>query len=269
VTIPKPGNVHRGADFEDVTFADFLASAVAIAPALESASQNRVGHTIVTAVRATQRAVSTNTNLGTILLLAPLATVPIGTPIKAGLPDVLRDLGPQDAESVYQAIRESGAGGLGAAESLDVSADAPGDLLAAMRAAADRDLVARQYTNQFQQVFECACPWIIDGINNGWNLAEAVIQTHVRLMGEFPDSLIHRKCGSQIADESAARASRVLDAGDPRSENYQSALSDFDFWLRADGHRRNPGTSADMIAAGLFVLLRDGQLETAPMPRVF
>lgn len=268
VTIPKPGNVHRGADFEDLTFADFLASAVAIAPAINAAPQNRIGQTVLNAVRATQGVVSTNTNLGTVLLLAPLATVSTEISIETGLSAVLSDLEADDAILVYRAIQESGAGGLGSVESMDVAGEAPTDLLVGMQAAAEYDLVAQQYVNGFQQILQCVCPWIIDGINRGWNLAESVVHAHVRLMSEFPDSLIRRKCGAKVADESAVRAAGVLDAGEPRNDNYRRALNDVDFWLRADGHRRNPGTSADMIAAGLFLLIREGVI-TTPLPKVF
>lgn len=268
VTIPKPGNVHRGADFEDLTFADFLASAVAIAPAMNAAPQNRIGQTVLNAVRATQGVVSTNTNLGTVLLLAPLATVSTEISIETGLSAVLSDLEADDAILVYRAIQESGAGGLGSVESMDVAGEAPTDLLVGMQAAAEYDLVAQQYVNGFQQILQCVCPWIIDGINRGWNLAESVVHAHVRLMSEFPDSLIRRKCGAKVADESAVRAAGVLDAGEPRNDNYRRALNDVDFWLRADGHRRNPGTTADMIAAGLFLLIREGVI-TTPLPKVF
>ena len=268
VTIPKPGNVHRGADFEDLTFADFLASAVAIAPAMNAAPQNRIGQTVLNAVRATQGVVSTNTNLGTVLLLAPLATVSTEISIETGLSAVLSDLEADDAILVYRAIQESGAGGLGSVESMDVAGEAPTDLLVGMQAAAEYDLVAQQYVNGFQQILQCVCPWIIDGINRSWNLAESVVHAHVRLMSEFPDSLIRRKCGTKVADESAVRAAGVLDAGEPRNDNYRRALNDVDFWLRADGHRRNPGTTADMIAAGLFLLIREGVI-TTPLPRVF
>jgi triphosphoribosyl-dephospho-CoA synthase len=79
-------------------------------------------------------------------------------------------------------------------------------------------------------------------------------------MSAFPDSLIARKCGAETAEHSAAWAGRVLDSGRPESEAYQEQLADLDFWLRTDGHRRNPGTTADLIAAGLFVALRDGLL---------
>ena len=73
-TAAKPGNVHRGADFDDLTYLDLLMSGVAIAPAMEAAaSGTSVGKTILDAVRATRAVVDTNTNLGIVLLLAPLA----------------------------------------------------------------------------------------------------------------------------------------------------------------------------------------------------
>ena len=79
----------------------------------------------------------------------------------------------------------------------------------------------------------------------------------VHELGHF---LIARKCGPDVAYESAARAAQVLDAGTPQSEAFHDALGSFDFWLRSDHHHRNPGTTADLIAAGLFVGLREGSL---------
>ena len=78
VTAPKPGNVYRGADFEDLTFADFLTSAVVVGPIVDQCPQLGVGRTVLSAVQATRRTVGTNTNLGTLLLLAPLAAVGYG-----------------------------------------------------------------------------------------------------------------------------------------------------------------------------------------------
>ncbi len=80
-------------------------------------------------------------------------------------------------------------------------------------------------------------------------------------MAHYPDSLIARKCGPDVAAEAAARAAKVLQAGPPPAAAYQQAVADLDFWLRSDGHRRNPGTTADLIAAGLFALLRDEIIE--------
>ena len=77
-------------------------------------------------------------------------------------------------------------------------------------------------------------------------------------MSEYPDSLIARKCGRAIADESAARAAAAAEAGPLGSEDDWRAVADLDFWLRSDRQKRNPGTTADLIAAALFAGLRDG-----------
>ena len=140
-----------------------------------------------------------------------------------------------------------------------------------MALAADRDLVAKQFTNRFSDILgkKGIAAWLRQelGFNSyqcecldfhkahRWN--KAIVRTHLRWMAHHPDSLIGRKCGQGIADESAKRARSVLQAGGPESQEYQQHLTHFDRWLREDGNRRNPGTTADFIAAGLFVLLRD------------
>jgi triphosphoribosyl-dephospho-CoA synthase len=254
---PKPGNVHRGADFEDMTFTDFAVSAAAIAPAMDSAVEYGVGAAVLAAVQATRRLVPVNTNLGTVLLLAPLAAVPRTQCLAAGIREVLRNLTAQDAEAVYAAIRLAEPGGLGSADQMDVAAAAPKSLLAAMAAAADRDLVARQYAGDFVQVIEHVVPWLVEGHAAGWPLTDAVIYAQLRVLATWPDSLIARKCGLSVAERASALAQRVLNAGRPGDEAYFDELSELDFWLRSDGHRRNPGTTADLIAAGLFVVLRE------------
>lgn len=258
-TARKPGNVHRDADFEDVSYSDFLASAVAIGPAIESSTHGTpVGRVVLDAVRAMRVVTATNTYLGTVLLLAPLAAVPRHVSIRQGIERVLSSLDAADARDVYEAIRLSMAGGLGKVAEADVHGPAPDNLLAAMRMAENRDTVARQYTHGFANVLELVIPWLAEGLSRDWPLEDAIVHTHVRLMAAVPDSLISRKCGAAIAQESADRAARVVVCVDPASDDYQAALGDLDFWLRSDGHRRNPGTTADLVAAGLFVALRDG-----------
>jgi triphosphoribosyl-dephospho-CoA synthase len=258
VTAPKPGNVHRGADFEDLSFFDFAASAVAIAPAMETAASSPLGRTVLRAIQATRTAVGTNTNLGTVLLIAPLAAVPRGRDLCSGVAAVLRSLTPDDSHRVYEAIRLAQPGGLGRVEKADIHAAPPDDLIAAMSLAADRDLVARQYTNNFEQVLQCAVPWLQEARQSGMTLSDAIVHVHLRLMSRFPDSLIARKCGAGLAQQSADRAAEVLAAGPPRSDEYQDRLADLDFWLRCDHNKRNPGATADLIAAGLFAALREG-----------
>lgn len=260
VTVPKPGNVHRGADFEDLTFADFAAAAVAIGPAMVAAADGRsLGDCVLEAVQATRRWCATNVNLGIVLLLTPIAaSASSATSIEsvhAGVRDALKRLTPDDAAQVYEAIRLANPGSLGKVDEADVSTAAPVDLLHAMRLAANRDLVARQYADGFAELFDVITPELRRNVTVCSGLADAVIRTQLAVMRQFPDSLIARKCGLTAAKEVAVAAGQVLEAATAGEEAFQETLADFDFWLRSDGHRRNPGTTADLLAAALFVLL--------------
>ena len=258
VTAPKVGNVHRGADFDDVLFTDFAVSSVAIGPAFDRAQEAGVGRTAHDAIQATRDLVATNTNLGMILLMAPLACVPRGNRLAPeSVHSTLAALSPNDSRLVYEAIRLAKPGGTGQVKEMDIARDAPADLLAAMRDAAERDLVARQYVDDFRLVLEEAVPLLVDARKQGWLLTSAIIHTHLKILSRHPDSLIARKCGGETARQASTMAARVLEAGGPEDESFHEAAADFDFWLRADGHRRNPGTTADLIAAALFAALRD------------
>jgi len=261
-TAPKPGNVYRGADFEDLTYADFLTSAAVVGPILERTAAAGVGAAVHAAIDATRTAVGTNTNLGMVLLLAPLAAVPRDLSLPDGINAVLDALTAADTAEVYAAISLAQPGGLGEVEEADVRDDPPVEitLVEAMRLAAHRDLVARQYVTAFQQVFATA-EQVQLCYRSGLALSEAVVHGYLQLLAEVPDSLIARKCGVALAQEASDRAASVLKSGLPGSSVYQTATADLDFWLRADGHRRNPGTSADLLAASLFVLLRDQRLD--------
>lgn len=256
-TAAKPGNVYRGADFDDLTYADFLTSAAVIGPIIDRTPGAGVGATVRAGVAATRLATGTNTNLGMLLLIAPLAAVPAELPLASGIADVLTGLSRADAQQVYEAIRLAQPGGLGTVDEADVNSLQPPALTLreAMALAAERDLIARQYVNAFGEVFWTA-DRIAAHIANCRPLGEAIVRAFVELLAEHPDTLIARKCGAAMAKEAAMRAAAVLDAGD----QFAAALEDFDFWLRSDGRRRNPGTSADIVAAALFVLLRDRRI---------
>lgn len=263
VTAPKPGNVHRGADFIDATYIDFMASAVAIGPAMDAAASGiSVGASVLAAVQATRDVTRTNTNLGTILLLAPLAkaaTAARGAEcVQANIAAVLTALDASDSRDVYAAIRLAQPGGLGKVAEADVESEPPADLLVAMRLAADRDLVALQYVSDFDVVLNSVVPWLSELLRAGHSLADAIVAVQLQMLAAHPDSLIARKCGPALAQESADRAAEALSMGQPGELSYLEALADLDFWLRADGHRRNPGTTADLIAAGLFIALWKG-----------
>lgn len=258
-TARKPGNVHRFRDFDDPTYLDFLISAAAVAPVFEAAPDRRVGETVLQAVTATRQVVTTNTNLGIILLLTPLAVVPDGEELRAGVERILAHLDVDDARAVYAAIRLAVPGGLGRAEEQDVSGEPTQTLQQVMALAANRDLIARQYADSFHEVFDEGVRDLRDGLLT-LSLEEAIVHCHLRFMAAHPDSLIRRKCGAAVAEEARRRARHVLDEGWPRNLAGQVALIELDAWLRADGRRRNPGTTADLVAATLFAALRGNAL---------
>jgi triphosphoribosyl-dephospho-CoA synthase len=208
--------------------------------------------------------VTTNTNLGILLLLAPLAAVPPGEDLYPGVARVLKSLDLEDSRMVYQAIRLSAAGGLGRVAEQDVRGEPTQPLLTLMGLAADRDLVARQYVNGFREVFDEGAPALRRGVEQGVSLEEAIIGCHLHLMAYYPDTLIARKKGPSEAEEAALRAQRVLDLGWPRGAGAGWALTELDAWLRAEGHARNPGTTADLVTACLFTALREGTIQLPP-----
>jgi triphosphoribosyl-dephospho-CoA synthase len=262
-TARKPGNVHRYRDFDDVTYLDFIVSAAAIAPVLATACQRRAGETVLECVQATRRVTATNTNLGIVLLLAPLSAVPAGTELRTGVARVLEGLDVDDARRAYEAIRLASPGGLGEAPEQDVAAEPTQSLRAVMALAADRDLVARQYADGFAEVFEDGVPALGEGLQRTRSVEGAIVYAHLHLLARHPDTLIARKRGAAEAQEASRRAVRVLAAGWPDDPAGRQELEAFDDWLRAEGHTRNPGTTADLITACLFVALRTGLI---PLP---
>jgi triphosphoribosyl-dephospho-CoA synthase len=255
-TARKPGNVHRYKDFADVSYLDFLTSTAAIAPVLDRAPTRRVGESVLEGIRATRRVVTTNTNLGILLLLVPLATVEEAENLRHSVDKVLSQLDVADARAVYQAIRLAAPGGLGRVSEQDAAAEPTQTRREVMCLAAERDLVARQYANGFHDIFETGIPALERGLAETRCLEGAIIHCQLVLMAEHGDSLIVRKRGLAESEMARGWACRVLEGSE--------TLSAFDAWLRAEGHKRNPGTTADLVAACLFVALREGRITLPP-----
>ena len=260
VCAPKAGNVHPGASFDDTTWIDFVVSSAVARPILDRAPERGVGNTVLDAVMATRDAVGKNTNLGLLLLLAPLCAASANAEIGEGVQQVLATLTPHDAEAVYEAIRLVRPGGLGSAPRGDVAQGPTAGLVEAMASAADRDAVARQYTNGFDDVLRVVAPRLDEIYREGTALDAAIVRAHLEQMAREPDSLIRRKCGEREAYESQRGAATVLNAGWPDREEGCRRFADLDAWLRDRGNARNPGTSADLVAGGLFAAFRRGKI---------
>ena len=258
-TARKAGNVHPERSFPDLTYADFVKSARAVAPVLAQATVLGVGRSIRDAVAATRAQVASNTNLGIVLLIAPLAAVSPQIPLPAGIAEILANLTTTDAEYAYEAIRLVNPGGMGKVEREDVHDRPTLSLREAMHLAADRDLIAAEYISNFSIVLNFGLPFLrANRAEFAINWEQIVVRLHLEFLSGQRDSLIERKCGRKIAEEASRRARALLDAGRFDSPPWKAAFTDFDDWLRQDGHRRNPGTTADLVAATLFAALREG-----------
>jgi triphosphoribosyl-dephospho-CoA synthase len=250
----KPGNITPRHDFADTSYEDMLRSAVALGPELGRAAERGVGNTVLAAVRATQRVAGANTNLGIALLLAPLARAALlgGVSLRERTEEVLDGLTLDDARGAYAAIRAAGAGGLDEPVEHDVRDEPTLALRAAMAAAAERDSVAAEYATGFALTFERGLPALTRALNAGLGPRPATVRLFLELLAAVPDTLIARKRGPRAAEEVSAEAARVL-AG-------RASVEAFDASLRRDGNALNPGTTADLVTAVLFVALLDGRL---------
>jgi len=267
----KPGNVHPAAEFPDLTHMELVAAGLAIAPAMERAAEMPLGQTVLAAVRAARSVTRSNANLGIVLAIAPLAAVPDApaapapaapataapataapaTAAPAAVAAVLARLTPADAADVWQAIRLSQPGGLGESPQHDLAGPAPADLLAAMRLAAPRDAIARLWTDGYQSLHAGLVADLLAAIDHGLPLHDAIVDAFLAQLAREPDSLIARKHGLPVALEVSGHAAAARAA--------PQTIPAFDRFLRSP-RRLNPGTTADLTAAALYILIRDGRL---------
>lgn len=260
VEVRKPGNVSRASPGHGMQADQFIDSARAAAPALARAGA-RVGVRLEAAVQASFAAAGCNTNLGIVLLAAPVAlalddlsVTPTTETLRVALSAVMRGLDVDDAMGAYRAIATAQPAGLGRVESADVREPPRLSLLAAMRLAADRDSIARQYAQDHADLFEVGVV-ALEAAERGRGRRDAtaaVQRIYLEFLGRWPDSHIVRKHGEAMAHSvleqalpwrARARAGEDLDQ-DP-------AFAAWDADLKARG--LNPGTSADLTVASLLI----------------
>lgn len=252
----KPGNVSVHSEGHGMTVEYFRRSASASAGPLTDPSL-ALGEKILEATRATWSVVDCNTNLGILLLCAPLIQAvqqPRGGCLRESLAAVLGATTRADAEAVYEAIRLASPGGLGEAPEQDVRNLPQVTLGEAMALAAGRDRIAYQYISNYADIFDFAMPklhtsrWREDGFV--W----AVVEVFVGLLRRVPDSHIERKFGSRHTKMVAARMALVEESLSKADRPYRclDLLREVDAEFKAAGI--NPGTTADLTVASLLAL---------------
>lgn len=250
---PKPGNVHLFAAGHRMTADDFARSAEAAAKPL-SASGARVGERILRAVEATRATVGQNTNLGIVLLCAPLAAAAENAVkgLRNALDDVLDGLDVEDARLAFRAIVLAAPAGLGEAAEHDVRDPATVTLRAVMAAAANRDRIAYQFSHRFSDIFDRGLPEYEAAARRWAEPKWATLAVYLAMLADIPDTHIARKFGLPSAEalqrEAAGYRQRMQSTDAPAA--LLGELMAWDAALKARGI--NPGTSADLTVATLF-----------------
>ena len=258
----KPGNVSIYAEGHDMTVDDFRRSAEMSASPLCDATYS-LGEKIFYAIKATRDAVGCNTNLGIILLCAPLIHAVQNypqMPLRDALKQVLKNTTIDDANWTFQAIALASPGGLGEVDKQDVKQNATVTLQAAMRLASDKDRVALQYVSDYKDIFDLGVLRYTCTFNRWGEQSWAAVAVYAGLLSQFPDSHIERKFGSRYSARVATMMSelsdRLLLIDDP--EQVKPLLYQMDAELKS--HGLNPGTSADLTVATVLTVFLECSL---------
>ena len=260
VETPKPGNVSVQSAGHGMRAVQFITSAEVAAAALLTRGAP-VGLRVLDAVTRTRDAVGCNTNLGILLLIAPLAAAleDAARPLsadhwRAATERVLARLDIDDTRLAYRAIALANPGGLGEAPDQSVHTPPTVGLREAMTLAAGRDSIARQYAEGFRDIFDSGLAAFREMPAD--QPRNATLNVFLTFLGTWPDSHIVRKQGIAVA-QSVTLAARERHAtwrhslAQNRSDEMRQPLDAWDAELKAGAI--NPGTSADLTVATLFV----------------
>jgi len=286
---PKPGNVHRTADFPETRYEHFLASAVAVAPHFKHAAERGIKVTegkirltdvgIGTIIKDAVKNVSLwqsdgNTLLGSIILLSPIA-VAAGmltkekfslSKLRENIRVIVESSTPMDAVNVYDAIQIAKPSGLGKAPKLDVTDPASKQkilddqvtLFEVFKIASAYDSIASEWVNNYPITFDLGHPYFIQQLEETADVNTATVHTFLKILSEVPDTFIARKVGLVKAKKISAGARRVLEKRGLTTPSGRSLLRRFDKKLRDPAHELSPGTTADITEAVLAISILNG-----------
>ncbi|TRO58200.1 ATP--dephospho-CoA triphosphoribosyl transferase CitG [Candidatus Bathyarchaeota archaeon] len=287
---PKPGNVHRIADFEDTKYEHFLASSIAVGQAIREATkqgirvalgdidyeQIEIGRIIYEATSSMmQWQHGGNTILGSILLLVPISAAAGLTWVKKSnnmknlrnsLIKITHSTTPEDAVYVYDAIKLSDAGGLGSSDRFDVTKknsrqeilNSSISLFEIFQISSEYDTISSEWVNDFKITFQIGYPYFLSQIEKYHDCNTAIVHTFLKILSMFPDTLIARKTDLVRAQEISTAASKALEVGGMTSELGREKLAALDIRLRTRDHRLNPGTTADLTCSSLTIATLNG-----------
>lgn len=279
---PKPGNVHRTYDFENMSYEDFLVSSVCIRSHLEHVSYKaskyypnllnniKLGENILGTVEDTNRLVNTNTNLGISLLFMPIAASCASMKnidsidyLPNTLDILMRNTEVDDAIAFVKAIVLSKAGGMdnkpskfdvNNSNTIDELIENNVNLYDLLVLSSKYDKLSYELTNKLPVISKIGYPTFIS-LESEYSINDTVLETYLKILSTTEDTLISKKYGEEAAKDVSKRAKNILDDTSTASKERFEALNDFDKYLHKKKY--NPGTTADLTAASIFVGLID------------
>ncbi len=287
---PKPGNVHRTADFTGTRYEHFLASAVAVTSHFRKAAERGiavsgeeiapthagVGKAAKDAVRSVdQWQNGGNTLLGSILLLSPLAIAAGMTlaerkislsRLRENLKLIVESTTPVDAVDVYEAIALANPSALGQVPKLDVTDPTSKQrilkehvtLFEVFKIAADYDSIASEWVKNYPITFDLGYPFFVEQLRSTKDINVATVHTFLEILSRIPDTFIARKVSVGKAEDVSAQAEQVLDKGGLTTRTGTQQLWNLDKRLRDPTHALSPGTTADITQAVLALAILEG-----------
>lgn len=253
----KPGNVSVHSDGHDMTVEDFRVSyRVSSGPITDP--NYSLGEKIYYAVKATREAVGCNTNLGIILLCAPMlqaaADLEQGQSLCEAVCRLLANTTRRDADWVFKAIVLASPGGLGDSGEQDVKEEATVSLTEAMKIAGNKDRIAYQFASNYKDIFEFTIFMYNANFAKFGDQNWAALFVYAGMLARYADSHIERKYGQQYSDWVAGEMKRVhkalLTVSNP--ESLLPMLRGIDKAFKAKGI--NPGTTADITVATVLAV---------------
>jgi len=274
---PKPGNVHRTRDFQDMVFEDFIISGIVIGDTIREAAtraseinnsisfkEANLGKYILRAVKETDNWIANNTNLGIVMLLTPIA---MSAAISSNLEELRNNIHNLivhstviDTIALYEAINIADAGGMGDQKEYSVSSEEANNELIennlnifdVLNISSSWDSLAKELTTKMPVSFDIGYP-TFSRLKKDLSVNTATVVTFLTILSEVPDTLISRKYGEEKAKEVSALAKEILPYFDIEDEmfDFNKKLAEFDDYLFKN--KLNPGTTADLTASSIMV----------------
>ena len=263
---PKPGNVHRTRDYDDMVFEDFVISGIVIGDTIREACSDvdvenpKLGKYILEAVAETDKWIKNNTNLGIVMMTTPIAVAAAISndfdEIRPNVVKLMANTSVDDACDLYDAINIADAGGMGDQDEYDVASDNAKQELRennqtmydVLKISAPWDMLAREMTSDMPAVFEIGYP-VYHELKDEKSMNDACLLTFLTILSQVPDTLISRKYGSDEALKISMMTRDLLNLKD--ESDFTQKVKEFDDYLYENHY--NPGTTADLTAASIFV----------------